>query len=329
MAADAIVSGDLRTLKQLLRDDPELVRARSTRAHHAPLIHYVAANGVENFRQKTPRNIVEITKVLLKAGADVDATSDEYGGASTALGLAATSYHPAKAGVQMKLLDTLLKAGASIEGAPGGWNPLVAALHNGRGKAAAYLAERGARLDLEGAIGTGHLEVMAQYFSDNGKLTGGATRKQLNYGFIWACEFGQTDAVRFLLDRGFKPQDDFMNGETGLHWAAFGGHADIVKLLLESNVPVNAKEESYGGTPLGWAVYGWNDPAPEFRRSKYYEVVKLLVCAGGMVDWKWIESPNRVSTLAANIRSDKRMMSALMNRSSASIKVKKRRGMKA
>src|SRR5262249_757102 len=61
LAADAIITGDLPALNHLLRENPELVRARSTRSHGAPLIHYVAANGVENFRQKTPKNIVEIT----------------------------------------------------------------------------------------------------------------------------------------------------------------------------------------------------------------------------------------------------------------------------
>src|SRR5215471_6464614 len=73
LAADAIVAGDLKALERLLREKPELVRARSTRAHEAPLIHYVAANGIEDFRQKTPKNIVQITRVLLGAGAEVDA----------------------------------------------------------------------------------------------------------------------------------------------------------------------------------------------------------------------------------------------------------------
>src|SRR6185369_15922942 len=39
LAADAIVTGDLVSLKRLLRENPELVRARSTREHNAPLIH--------------------------------------------------------------------------------------------------------------------------------------------------------------------------------------------------------------------------------------------------------------------------------------------------
>ncbi|PYR23577.1 MAG: hypothetical protein DMF94_00855 [Acidobacteria bacterium] len=54
MAADAIVNGDAGKLKRLLRENPMLVRARSTRAHGATLLHYTSANGVEGYRQKTP-----------------------------------------------------------------------------------------------------------------------------------------------------------------------------------------------------------------------------------------------------------------------------------
>jgi ankyrin repeat protein len=310
-AADAIVTGDVTTFKRLLREDPGLARARSTREHEAPLIHYVAANGVENFRQKTPKNIVEITRVLLRAGAEVDATSQAYGKAATALGLAATSYHPAKAGVQLQLLDELLKAGASVDGATDGWNPLVAALHNGRGDAAVFLAERGAQLDLEAAAGTGRIDVAARFIDGDGTLKDGATREQLNYGFIWACEYGHTNAVKFLLDRGFKPDWNFMHGETGLHWAAYAGHAEIVELLLKASAPVNAKDQVHAGTPLGWAVYGWGNAAPEFGNAQYYEVVEHLVRAGATVDRKWIESPDRESSLPSKLRADSRMLAAL------------------
>src|SRR6202041_1140428 len=114
-AADAIVSGAIATLKGLLREDPQLIRARPTRDHDATLLHYVAANGVENYRQKTPNNIVEITETLLDSGAEVDATADVYGGGCSTLGLAATSVHPERAGVQEGLLQILLDHGADID----------------------------------------------------------------------------------------------------------------------------------------------------------------------------------------------------------------------
>jgi hypothetical protein len=45
-AADAIVTGDVATIKRLLREHPDLIQARSTREHRATLLHYVSANGV-------------------------------------------------------------------------------------------------------------------------------------------------------------------------------------------------------------------------------------------------------------------------------------------
>ncbi len=151
-AADAVVSGDIPALERLLHEDPQLIRARSQRTHNAVLLHYVAANGVEDFRQKTPRNIVPIAKLLLDAGAEVNAESSAYGGGSTALGLVATSVHPERAGVQEQLMQILLDHGANMDkpGAAGNHHTVVeGCLWNGRGKAASFLASRGARLDLE------------------------------------------------------------------------------------------------------------------------------------------------------------------------------------
>jgi hypothetical protein len=123
-AVDAIIAGDITTLKRLLRENPKLIRARSTREHRATLLHYVGANAVEGYRQKTPKNASKVAEILLKAGAEVDADLDyaakrghypERVG-STTLGLVATSCHPAVAGVQIPLIDILLKYGASVDG---------------------------------------------------------------------------------------------------------------------------------------------------------------------------------------------------------------------
>jgi len=194
-AADAIADGDAATMKRLLREDPALIRARSTREHGATLLHYVAANGVENYRQKTPKNIVEITEMLLTEGAEVDATAEVYGGGCTTLGLAATSVHPERAGVQEALLQILLDQGANAELQSAGnrHSLVVACLANGRPGAAEFLAARGARLDLAGAAGIGRLDVVKQLFDD-------ATAEQRKEGFLYACGYGRNDVAEFLLE---------------------------------------------------------------------------------------------------------------------------------
>jgi hypothetical protein len=319
LAVEAIIAGDVATLKSLVRANPKLVRARSTREHQATLLHYVGANGVEGYRQKTPKNAAEVAKILLKAGAEIDADLD-YGGrgrklyperrGSTTLGMVATSCHPAEVGVQIQLLKILVDAGAAVDGIRGGWNPLVAALHNGRGDAAKYLAKRRARMDLEGAAGAGRLDVVKSFFKKDGSLKPTATKAQLESGFAWACEYGQTSVVGFLVQKGIDVGAQ-SHGETGLHWAAYSGHSDIVKLLLKRNAPVEVKDQNFGGTPLGWALYGWCNPPPESRPAGYYDVVKLLIAAGATVDPAWLADPDRELPLVRKIRDDPRMLAAL------------------
>jgi hypothetical protein len=318
-AVEAIITGDLATLKRLLGDNPELIGARSTREHHATLLHYVAANGVEGYRQKTPKNAVKVAETLLNAGAQVDADLDyrsqrriypERSG-SAPLGMVATSVHPAAAGVQLSLLKVLLKHGASLNGLAGGWNPLIAALHNGRPEAAAFLAKRGARLDLEGAAGVGRLDVVKLFFKKDGSMKASATKAQMEAGFIWACEYGRRSVVAFLLENGMRV-DARPHGETGLHQAAYGGHAGIVKLLLARKARVDVKDKRFDNTPLGWALHGWLYPPPEAKRTNHAKVIALLVAAGATVNPQWLEDHEE----GRRVRSDHRIHAALTGRMS-------------
>src|SRR5919106_2922795 len=160
-AADAIIAGDIPKLRALLEEHPELIHERSTRAHRAPLLHFIAANGVEDYRQVSPPNAVDVTRVLLDAGAEVDAATEVYGGGSTALGLVATSSPPREAGVQIPVIDLLLEHGASIDGVKPGDSIVMAALANNCPDAAVALADRGASVqDVVAAAGVGRFDLV-------------------------------------------------------------------------------------------------------------------------------------------------------------------------
>ncbi|PYP86859.1 MAG: hypothetical protein DMF61_11680 [Blastocatellia bacterium AA13] len=299
-AVEAIVSGDAYTLERLLKKYPELIRARSTRKHHSTLLHYIGANGIEDFRQRTPPNAVNIALMLLEAGAEVEATAGMYGGGSTTLGLVATSIHPLEAGVQDALIETLIEHGAKVADV----SLVNGALANGRKAAAEFLAGHGAPLDLEGAAGVGRLDLVRSFFNADGSLKPGAAQEQMKDGFTWACEFGRTEVVAFLLDAGVDVNAKLKHdGQTGLHWAALGGHVETVELLLERNAPVDARDESWGSTPLGWALYGWSESASAIGAEPYYRIVELLIAAGSALMPEWLADET--------IRADSRMLRAL------------------
>jgi ankyrin repeat protein len=267
-AVDAIVSGNLNALENLLREHSDLARARSSRRHQATLLHYVSANGIEGYRQKTPANIVPIAELLLNAGAEVNTVADLYGG-STTLALVATSLHPERAGVQTALLQVLLDHGATID-APNSRTTLVTAcLANGRLPAAEFLAQRGAKLDLEAAAGLGDLEKVKALFAESATDATPASeqrrREQRERALLWACQYGRNPVIEFLLDHGVNIDSQANTGQSPLHWAVIGGQADTITLVLNRGANLEARN-MYGGTALGQALWSAanGDPAIDY-----------------------------------------------------------------
>jgi ankyrin repeat protein len=288
-AVDAITAGDGETLGRLLHDHPELARAHSTREHRATLLHYVAANGVEGYRQVSPRNSAAIARILLDAGADVDAGAEVYGSRScTTLGLVSTSAPPADAGVQIAVIDVLLEHGARLDrrGLAGGDDGLIrACLANGQAAAAAHLASPGVALTLVEAAGLGRIDLMSGFFDAEGQPTAGATDAQLLEAFSFACAYGRTSAVELLLDRGVDVDAELTghgDGHTGLHVAAYHGHADLVNTLLARGARVDVIDKTWGTPPLIWALTGWSR-ASTTKAERFYDVVRRLVRAGAEV----------------------------------------------
>jgi ankyrin repeat protein len=312
-AVHAVVTGDAATLTRLLREHPDLARMRSTREHCATLLHYVSANGVEGYRQVSPANAAEITKILLDAGAEVDAEADVYGGACTALGLVATSGPPAVAGVQIPVIDMLLDRGARMDliGSVGNQHALLhGCLANGQPRAAAHLLSRGAPVDLIAAAGLGRLDLVARFFDDRGELLPSATQAQRLEGFSYACAYGRATVVEFLLDHGIDVNAQLSGhgaGHKGLHVAAYHGHVDVVDLLIRRDADLDAIDETWQTPPLIWALTGWK--RKNVPTSRYYAIVARLVAAGANVRPDLLEWDDA--------RADPQMMAALTGQAPA------------
>jgi hypothetical protein len=283
-ATDAIASGEEVALKKLLQQNPRLVHMRSVRNHHSTLLNYVGANGFEWYRQKTPKNAAEIARILLDAGSEVDAWGDMYGGTST-LGLVATSVHPVNTGVQQEIMEVLIAHGADPNHAvaPNYTDGMLilACLHNGRVEPLKYLAQKGAKVDLEGAGGVGDLEIVKSYFETEGTLIDSGLNEKLNACFCWACQSGNKNVVEYLLAQGIDVNTRSL-GMTALHSAAFDGHIEIVKLLLSLNADMEAIN-AFGGTVLSqtiWCHYNHFRPA-------HPQIMEILIGAGAHVNEEW------------------------------------------
>ena len=268
-AVEAVVNGDLGALQDALRYDPALVRARSNRVccfdppvHRATLLHYVAANGVEAYRQKTPPNALEVARTLLQADAEPDALADMYGAGCTTMSMLVSSSHPADAGLQVPLVELLLDFGAAIEGrGTRKWGtPLFTALTFGMIDAAQVLAKRGACIELPTAAGLG-------LAGEAARLLPSADAEARHRALSLAAQHGHAEIVRLLLDAGEDPNRYNLEGNhahaTPLHHAVLGGHEAVVRLLVEHGARLDIRDTIWQGTPLGWAVHGGGKAHPQ------------------------------------------------------------------
>jgi uncharacterized protein len=267
-AIDAIKSGDVEALKSLIRQDPSLATARSSRSHPT-LLQCLVLDAVD-----LP-NKVELARVLIDAGAEINGPLC----AAASIG-------------NMEVAAALLDAGASINGT-GGWSPLEEALYWGNDSVIELLLERGASVhNLRIASGLGRIDLVEGFFNQDGSLRPEAgridwpfgdpltsnlakpikkelqakiegwsndARNIINNAFVYACMHSRLDVGRFLLEKGadinaIPPGFDYSG--TGLHYAALRGHRGMVEFLLENGADPNVKDSKVNNTPAGWAAYG-------------------------------------------------------------------------
>ncbi len=224
----AVVDGNAAELRALLARDPVLAKARSAAEHRSTLLHYVAANGVEDELQRTPPNAVEICELLLGAGADPDALNEGYGGGpnATTLCLLVSSWHPFERGVQADLVRALVAGGARVDGLRDDGAPLATALVFGYTRAAEALVDCCARVDnLYFAAGLGDVARVHTFFHDDGSVRGEALG-------TYAPPIAKPLAIENAV-------------QEALHFAVTHGRGDVAELLLARGADVNGQVEGH------------------------------------------------------------------------------------
>lgn len=259
-AVEAVINGDLAGLRAMLTANPALVHARSTRVtchdpaiHGATLLHYLGANGVEGYRQRSPANAVDIALLLLERGSEVDALAGMYGGQYATLSMLISSSPPADVGVQVALVNTLLDHGAAIEGigSPTWRSPVLSALLFGFRDAAEAVVARGARVDrLLVAAGLGRVTACHA-------LLQSADATERHKALALAAINGHVDIVELLLSAGESPDRRNPEGmhahQTPLHSAALSGNLALAQLLVSRGARLDIRDTLWNTTPLGWA----------------------------------------------------------------------------
>lgn len=253
-AVAALDAGDLQGLGALLRQQPALIRYRQRIGEWyeagyfagATLLHHVAGNPI---RCPLPPNILDVTRLLLRQGADPNALTL---GGETTTSLLLTSQQASEAGVAVTLIDLLRDAGAHDELRDP--EVLTMPLLNAAPATAALLVARGAALDIRHAAGLGWLDRLGPLVASE------PDPLRRDEALLFACIRGQDEAARLLLLHGARGdvlvQPSGITPRTALHEAATRGHRGLVRLLIEHGADARVVEPHFGGTPCDWARHG-------------------------------------------------------------------------
>jgi len=217
-AVKAISSGDTKTLKRLLQQNPDLANARID--DQRTLLH-VATDWPGHFPNST-KTVAE----LIASGADINA---KFAGRHSE-----TPLHWAASCDDVGVIDILLDHGADIE-APGsvigGGTPIADAVAFGQWQAARRLVERGARTTLWQAAALGLMDRIGLYF----KAVLQPTPDEITNAFWCACHGGQRNAAEYLVERGADLNWVGYDGLTPLDAATRTGASELVEWLRGRN----------------------------------------------------------------------------------------------
>jgi uncharacterized protein len=188
---EAIHTGDVERLRELLADNPGLAQERlgddDPDGMSRSLLH-VATDWPGNFP-----NVAATIATLVAAGADVNA---RFAGPHTE-----TPLHWAASSDDVDALDALVAAGADLEATGAviaGGTPLTDAVAFGQWRVARRLVEHGAEPTFREAAGLGHLDAVERACGSDPP----PSRDELTQALWYACHGGQRATAELLLEQG-------------------------------------------------------------------------------------------------------------------------------
>jgi ankyrin repeat protein len=241
---NAVAAGDRRLAEKMLGSYPDMVSAPRpdedaakriepvfTAIDHAqaPMLEMLLKHGASYVRGasgQTPLDratifgTVDVVKVLLDAGANVDGLDD-----------------PAN----VKDLDV-----------PSHCTPLRDAVSCGHMEIARLLVQRGAHVDLHSAAGLGWTDWVSKQIAQHPELTDFSDDWRYT-PLCYAVAGGCAGTADVLLQHGADVTHTYDDGGTLLHLATVNGDHALISVLLSNGVSINAKNKA-GETALDFAI---------------------------------------------------------------------------
>ena len=247
-AVTALQGGDVTGLARLLDAEPRLLRERilepecyreASRSQYFrdPKLFWFIANN-PTLMKRMPDNVVEVAETMIARG--VDKADLDY-----ALELVMTSLPAREQGLQIPLLERLMKAGATptakaIDVTLAHWElaPIQVLLQAGHPMTASIAAALGR---------TDRLEALLRE----------ASAEEIQNVFGLAVINRQVEAARLALDagadvNGFLPVHAH---STALHQAAIDENLELMELLVARGARTDVADKLWNSTPLGWATH--------------------------------------------------------------------------
>ncbi len=103
----------------------------------------------------------------------------------------------------------------------------------------------------------GEAVLMAKIFLENGaKVDGSSLAEKQDTPLVAAASLHADEVAILYIKNGASINHAGCHGGTALHWAAWCGRDNLVRILLKNGAEINRRCIDFEATPLFWAVHG-------------------------------------------------------------------------